>query len=122
MRGLSVGDHPGHKCSDAVQNAEQVDAEGPFENVLIVVGLGEQRTATRHARVVEKELEAYGHGLVERPRILVINKQELIQEEDLEGIVSALTDASGRTPLLISAAMSRGLTQMLDRVWSELGI
>ena len=73
-------------------------------------------------RVVEKELEAYGHGLVERPRILVINKQELIQEEDLEGIVSALTDASGRTPLLISAAMSRGLTQMLDRVWSELGI
>tara|TARA_B100001093_G_scaffold168233_1_gene160898 strand:+ start:8782 stop:9771 length:990 start_codon:yes stop_codon:yes gene_type:complete len=73
-------------------------------------------------RVVEKELEAYGHGLVERPRILVINKRELIQEEDLHGVVSALLNASGRKPLLISAAMSRGLDQMLDRVWSELGV
>jgi GTP-binding protein len=60
--------------------------------------------------------------LVERPRILVINKQELIQEEDLDAIVTALTDASGSTPLLISAAMSRGLNHLLDRVWSDLGI
>ena len=52
----------------------------------------------------------------------MINKQELIQEEDLDAIVSALTDASGRTPMLISAAMNRGLNHMLDRVWSELGI
>ena len=32
-------------------------------------------------RVVERELAAYGHGLVERPRLLVLNKQELLLEE-----------------------------------------
>ena len=31
--------------------------------------------------VVQQELEAYGHGLVDRPRLLVINKQELVSED-----------------------------------------
>ena len=36
-------------------------------------------------RVVEQELQAYGHGLVERPRLLVLNKLELIDEAEREG-------------------------------------
>ncbi len=72
--------------------------------------------------IVEKELAAYGHGLLERPRLLVINKQELIGEEHQDALAAALFEASGRKPLLISAAMSLGLNQMLDRVWNELGL
>ena len=73
-------------------------------------------------RVVEKELEAYGHGLVDRPRLLVLNKQELLLDEQLPELSNELEQASGRAPLCISAAMGRNLDQLLERVWKELGI
>ena len=73
-------------------------------------------------RVVEKELEAYGHGLVDRPRLLVLNKQELLLDEQLPELSQELEQASGLAPLCISAAMGRNLDQLLERVWKELGI
>ena len=73
-------------------------------------------------RVVEKELEAYGHGLVDRPRLLVLNKQELLLDEQLPALSQELEQAGGRAPLCISAAMGRNLDQLLERVWKELGI
>ena len=73
-------------------------------------------------RVVEKELEAYGHGLVDRPRLLVLNKQELLFDEQLPELKRELEAASGRSPLCISAAMGANLDQLLDVVWKELGI
>ena len=73
-------------------------------------------------RVVEKELEAYGHGLVDRPRLLVLNKQELLLDEQLTELSQELEQASGRAPLCISAAMGRNLDQLLEQVWKELGI
>ena len=73
-------------------------------------------------RVVEKELSAYGHGLVDRPRLLVLNKQELASEDQLRRVVADLEAISGRDPLTISAVMGRGLDSLLDRVWSALGV
>ena len=73
-------------------------------------------------RVVEKELEAYGHGLVDRPRLLVLNKQELLLNEQFPELSQELEQASGRAPLCISAAMGRNLDKLLERVWTELGI
>ena len=73
-------------------------------------------------RVVEKELEAYGHGLVERPRLLVLNKQELLDEAARPGMMAELEQASGRTPLSVSAAMGTNLNSLLDQVWQMLGI
>lgn len=73
-------------------------------------------------RVVEKELQAYGHGLVDRPRLLVLNKQELCLEDDLQRLVAALEQTSGRRPLCVSAAMGANLDQMLECIWRELGV
>jgi GTP-binding protein len=73
-------------------------------------------------RVVEKELIAYGHGLVDRPRLLVLNKQELASEDQLQRVVAELKGISGRDPLTISAVMGRGLDSLLGRVWSALGV
>ena len=73
-------------------------------------------------RVVENELEAYGHGLVERPRILVLNKQELVSDDQLAELVGDLEGASGRSVLCVSAAMGSNLDTLLARVWRELGI
>ena len=73
-------------------------------------------------QVVEKELTAYGNGLVERPRLLVLNKQELVDEATLGSIQEKLRKASGRNPIMISAVMGRGLSGLLERIWAELGV
>ena len=74
-------------------------------------------------RIVEQELEAYGHGLVDRPRLLVLNKQELVTEDRLEEITQTLRDASeGRPVMTVSAAMNMGLDTLLSSVWDSLGI
>lgn len=73
-------------------------------------------------RVVERELQAYGHGLVDRPRLLVLNKQELASKEDLADIVRDLEQTSGRSPLCVSAAMGANLQVLLDAVWKQLGV
>ena len=73
-------------------------------------------------RVVERELRAYGHGLVDRPRVLVLNKKELLAEQDLPRVVEELNEASGLMPLCISAAMGANLDVLLDAVWRALGV
>jgi GTP-binding protein len=73
-------------------------------------------------RVVEQELKAYGHGLVDRPRLLVLNKKELVQESDLPEVLANLENASGRNVSCISAAMGTNLNELLENVWNELGV
>jgi GTP-binding protein len=73
-------------------------------------------------RVVEGELGAYGHQLDQRPRLVVINKIELVDPEELEQLKLQLEQQAGRPVLLISAAMASGLDALLAAVWSELGI
>ncbi len=72
-------------------------------------------------KIVEQELHAYGHGLVDRPRILVLNKRELLNQKQEKEIIDSLEKASGRKLMLISAAMGKGLDLLLDNVWKELG-
>ena len=73
-------------------------------------------------RVVERELQAYGHGLVDRPRLLVLNKQELASQGDLADIARDLEQTSGRLPLCVSAAMGANLEVLLAAVWKQLGV
>lgn len=73
-------------------------------------------------RVVEEELAAYGHGLSERPRLVVLNKMELRDAAELEELVAAVDAHIGEPPLVISAAASQGLDALLAAVWGQLGI
>ena len=73
-------------------------------------------------RTVEKELEAYGHGLMDRPRLLVLNKQELRSDDELPALMAELKQASGIEPLCISAAMGLNLDALLEQIWSKLGV
>ncbi len=73
-------------------------------------------------RVVETELAAYGHGLTERPRLVVLNKMELCDTAELEQKVEAVAHHWGEPPLVISAAASQGLDALRNAVWKLLGI
>jgi GTP-binding protein len=76
----------------------------------------------RDLKVVEAELAAYGHGLVERPRLVVLNKMELCDEARLKSLAREVEDHTGQAPLVISAAASQGLDALLAAVWKQLGI
>jgi GTP-binding protein len=76
----------------------------------------------RDLQVVEEELSAYGNGLSERPRLVVLNKMELCDAEELEERVDAIAGHTGQPPLVISAAASQGLDALLAAVWQQLGI
>ena len=80
--------------------------------------------------VVEQELQAYGHGLEQRPRLVVLTKAELLDEEARratrlavaahcqgEGVLPSIGE-----PLVISAASNIGLEALLAAVWRELGV
>ena len=71
--------------------------------------------------IVEKELAAYGHGLIDRPRILALNKMELLNQEVKDEVIKSLQKASSRKVILISAGMGKGLDILLDQVWEQLG-
>jgi GTP-binding protein len=86
--------------------------------------------------VVEAELQAYGHGLADKPRLRVLTKAELLDEEQRQQALEALRGASTgldssteqgsstgvQAPLLISAVTGEGLDDLLKAVWRCLAI
>ncbi|MEY2643537.1 MAG: GTPase ObgE [Cyanobacteriota bacterium] len=72
--------------------------------------------------VVEQELEAYGHGLNERPRLVALSKCELLLEEELAQKRQEASHHCGQPVLAISAATNTNLDQLCAAVWQELGI
>jgi GTP-binding protein len=70
--------------------------------------------------VVERELLAYGHGLPERPRLVVLNKIDVLDGVRRRELAAEVEAHAGAPPLLISAATSLGLDALLGRVWQAL--
>jgi GTP-binding protein len=76
--------------------------------------------------VVEKELQSYGHGLPDKPRIVVLNKADILDsaaKDERMAQVEAWGEGASwmqRKPLLISAAASQGLDALREAVWSQL--
>ncbi|MDM7937936.1 MAG: GTPase ObgE [Cyanobium sp. CZS 48M] len=95
-----------------------------IERTRLLVHLVDASSAdvTHDLAVVEQELVAYGHGLDQRPRILALNKSELLLPDQLEAARAALAALWGGEVLLISAATNSGLDGLLAEVWRELGI
>ena len=70
--------------------------------------------------VIEEELKKYGNGLLDKPRILVLSKKELLESNDLELIVRELETLSKKKVLVISSSLREGLSQLLSEVWKEI--
>ena len=73
-------------------------------------------------QVIEQELQAYGHGLSERPRIVALNKIEILDPTDLTELRGQIETHVGHPILAISAAASKNLPELLAAVWQQLGI
>ncbi len=73
-------------------------------------------------KVIENELLAYGNGLINRQRVLVLNKKELIDESLLTNIQEEIYLRMKKKVIIISAAMNDGLDRLLHKIWERLEI
>ena len=71
-------------------------------------------------KVIEKELNKYGHGLVEKERIIVLSKMELVKEDYLKIITKKLENLSKKKVFVISSSLRKGLSQLLSEVWKKV--
>jgi GTPase len=77
----------------------------------LVDGTGEH--AGKAYKTVRAELEAYGGGLAEKAEVVALNKADALTPEALKQQVARLKRAAGRTPLVVSAATSAGVPEVL---------
>ncbi|WP_120076820.1 GTPase ObgE [Aurantiacibacter odishensis] len=71
-------------------------------------------------RIVEKELEAYGAGLEDKPRIVALNKIDLADAELAKGFAAELIEAGAEKVFPVSGATGDGINELLDAVLGYL--
>ena len=71
-------------------------------------------------RTVERELEAYGEGLENKPRIVALNKLDLADGELGEAFAAELKAAGAEAVYNVSAATGAGVEKLLDTLLGYL--
>lgn len=67
-------------------------------------------------QIVEEELAAYGAGLDEKPRLIALNKIDLVDAELVEAFAAELREAGASQVFPISGATGKGIDALLDAV------
>jgi GTPase len=84
----------------------------------LVDGTGEH--AGRDYKTVRRELEAYGHGLADKPEIVALSKADALDEATLKEQTARLKRAAKRTPLVLSSASGQGIEAALRALLAEV--
>ncbi|MGA9559670.1 MAG: GTPase ObgE [Pseudolabrys sp.] len=77
----------------------------------LVDGTGED--AGEAYRTVRTELEAYGHGLTEKPEIVALSKADAMTKDAIKAQSAKLKKACKKTPLVVSAQSHEGVQELL---------
>ncbi len=95
---------------------------GHAERTRVIVHLVDgTKSEIAHAyKTIRKELESYGHGLGEKPEIVVLNKTDAIAPEALKRKLKSLERVSGQTPIAMSGVTGAGVEEVLYAVVRRL--
>ena len=105
--GLIEGAHEGHGLGDRFLG--HVERCG----VLLHLVEGTSEHAGTAYKTVRTEIEAYGHGLAEKPEIVALSKIDALDEATRKQQMERLKRAAKRAPLLISAVSGEGVEAVL---------
>jgi GTP-binding protein len=72
-------------------------------------------------KTVRCELDAYGHGLTDKPEIVALSKADAMTPEQIKKQIAKLKKASGRTPLVLSAQSRQGVPEALRALVQVIG-
>jgi GTP-binding protein len=108
--GLIEGAHEGAGLGDRFL--------GHIERCRVLLHLveGTSEHAGKAYRLVRRELEAYGHGLPEKPEVVALSKIDALDEATLKQQLTRLKRAARRTPIALSSASGQGVQEALRAV------
>ena len=59
--------------------------------------------------------------MISRPRIFVLNKKELLNENEIKKLLNKIEKLTCKKVHIISAVTKFGLDDLLSSIWNELG-
>jgi GTPase len=89
-------------------------------SVLLHLVDGTSSTITKDYRTIIGELDAYGGGLADKPRLTAINKIDALDAKTLSTRRRALEKASGAPVFAISGASGQGLQDVLRAIMAQI--
>ncbi len=114
LPGLIEGAHEGAGLGDKfLGHAERC-------NVVLHLIDGTQSAVVKAWRTIRHELDAYGHGLAEKPEVLALNKIDAIPKAALVKKKAALEKASGKPVFLLSGVSGEGVDTVLRALMTEI--
>ncbi|MCI4666151.1 MAG: GTPase ObgE [Neomegalonema sp.] len=95
---------------------------GHVERCAVLLHLidGTNEDPAEEYRVIEAELEAYGGGLMEKRRIVGLNKIDALDDSEREAKLAALQEAGVEEVLPLSGATGANVTTVLRRLLAEI--
>jgi GTP-binding protein len=114
LPGLIEGAHEGTGLGDKFL--------GHTERCRVLLHLvdGTSEDAGEAYKTVRHELQAYGHGLTEKPEIVALSKADAMTPETLKEQLARLKRAAKRTPLVLSSASGQGVPEVLRALLSVI--
>jgi GTP-binding protein len=105
--GLIGGAHEGRGLGDTFL--------GHLERCAVLLHLvdGTSPTLAEDYRVIVGELEAYGAGLADKPRVLGLNKVDALAPDAADAAAAELAAVSGAPVLRLSGATGQGVPEVL---------
>jgi GTP-binding protein len=113
--GLIEGAHEGHGLGDRFL--------GHVERCAVLLHLvdGTAEDIAAAYRAVRAELEAYGHGLADKPEVVALNKTDALDEVTASARRAALAEAAGGDALSLSGVAGIGVQEALSRLLRSIG-
>ena len=115
--GLIEGAHEGRGIGDRFL--------GHIERCAVLLHIvdGTSDSIGQDYNTIMHELEAYGSGLINKPRVTVLNKIDELDEDDLDFALSALRGVSGGLPILaMSGGTGEGTAEVLRTLATQIQI
>ncbi|WP_336055137.1 GTPase ObgE [Nitratireductor sp. CH_MIT9313-5] len=88
--------------------------------VLLHLVSGREEDVAGTYRTVRGELEAYGHGLTDKPEVLALSQADLLDEEERAEKLAELENEAGIKPLVLSSATREGVEEVLRALMGEI--
>jgi len=115
LPGLIEGAHEGTGLGDRFL--------GHTERCRVLLHLvdGTSDDAGRDYKTVRAEIEAYGHGLEDKPEIVALSKADAMTFDQIKKQTAKLKKACGKTPFVLSSATGAGVIEVLRELFKIVG-
>ncbi len=112
--GLIEGAHEGAGLGDRFL--------GHIERCRVLLHLvdGTAEDAGKAYKTVRAELQAYGHGLAEKPEVVALSKADAMTAEQIKAQAARLKRAAKRAPLVLSAHSGEGVREALRALLKQI--